>query len=59
MDGEEGPGEGETTTADAAALAAVSVKLPPFWPSDQEVWFAQLNMMKSSYLLKQIKQQMK
>ena len=24
------------------SLAAISIKLPPFWPADLEVWFAQI-----------------
>ena len=34
---EENPAE-----CNAVAIAAVSIKLPPFWPADPHVWFAQV-----------------
>ena len=32
----------EELNAESPAVAIESVKLPPFWPSDPEVWFAQV-----------------
>ena len=32
----------EAGRANASNVAAISVKIPPFWPSDPQVWFAQV-----------------
>ena len=34
--------EEERTAATAGAVATVNVKLPPYWASDSQVWFAQV-----------------
>ena len=47
--GDDGPPAVETpvapTPGPAATLATVYVILPPFWPSDPEIWFAQLHYL--------------
>jgi len=36
------PTEGEAAISAPTTVAAVGIKLPPFWPTDPEVWFAQV-----------------
>ena len=42
MSDEEHVDASATISTATAAVANVSVKLPPLWPSDPEVWFAQV-----------------
>ena len=34
--------ESTTTAAATPTIATTSIKLPPFWPADPEVWFVQV-----------------
>ena len=37
-----GDGSTEATASAIAAVANISIQLPPFWPSDPQVWFTQV-----------------
>ena len=35
-----------------AAVSAISIKIPPFWPADAEVWFAQVETHLATHSMK-------
>ena len=49
-----GTADSAASTAGAVAVATVSVKLPPFWPSDPEVRFVQVEAVEAHFTTRRI-----